>query len=706
MAENFSWIPIYEEIARQILNWESRQAELIAFLEQLRKDGFKVTPLNDQDDEGARFLLKEIDPFTFCGVFNRGIKSEQRLSILAAVKKFFALKSELPTDFDGIPLLNNQRSWFFSYQNERKEHDIPRLWRVFRLALGPDPLHDSDFLQSFDEALEVKGTNFNLTIGLFWIRPHTFLNLDQNNRRLLEVKLPSTGLSSKFYVEIVESVSSKGKSLPELSRQAWLEASHSSEKFEPKAKPPEPELPSENNFWMVGAHWSDHDPPDLTQRFLDEGIWRNGYKDRYLDEVRSMRVGDRIAIKATSTQRYNLPFESHGKTVSRMVIKAIGTIVKNRGDGRTVEVEWEPSFKAKEWYFYTNQKTLWRLRREDQYAQKLIDFAFGNVVQDYNFFCEQWWGGSADGEQTLPPEAKELGLAEPYSLADILSSGVFLNEEDLQQGLDRLRSKMNLILQGAPGVGKNFIARKLAYALMQSKDDQRVEMVQFHQSYSYEDFIRGYRPRMEKAGAFELQDGIFYDFCMRAKEDLDRPYVFIIDVINRGNLSQIFGELLMLIEADKRGPENALPLVYRKAGEGRFHIPKNVYLIGLMNVADRSLAMVDYALRRRFAFFELSPQYGSDRFRTWLQERNMSQSIIDLIGDRMTVLNKEIAEDSLLGPNFRLGHSFFCPKGDNFTGLDRAWYDSIIKTEICPLLREYWFDNSKKAEEACARLLA
>jgi 5-methylcytosine-specific restriction protein B len=335
----------------------------------------------------------------------------------------------------------------------------------------------------------------------------------------------------------------------------------------------------------------------------------------------------------------------------------------------------------------------------------LIDFAFGNAKQDYDWFCNQWWG-SEDGEQTLPPEAEELGLAEPYSLADMLSSGVFMSEEDLQQALDRLRSKMNLILQGAPGVGKTFIARKLAYALMQAKDDTRIEMVQFHQSYSYEDFIRGYRPRMDKAGAFELQDGIFYEFCVRAEKDLDRPYVFIIDEINRGNLSQIFGELLMLIEGDKRDPQYALPLIYRREGEARFHIPKNVYLIGLMNIADRSLAMVDYALRRRFAFFGLSPRYGSNRFRKWLQERNMSGVLIDLIVDRMTVLNKEVSEDALLGPSYQVGHSFFCPKGDNFAGLDRLWYEGIIKTEIGPLLQEYWFDNPKKAEEVRTRLLA
>ena len=387
MPEKFTWIPIYGETARRLAAWEARQGELIAFLEQLRKDGLVITPLSDQDDQGARFLLTEIDPFTFFGVFNRGIRNEQRLSILAGIKSLFSLSSPLPTDFDGIPLLNNQRSWFFPFQSERTERDVKRLWRVFRLALGADPLHDPDFLQAFDDALEVKGTNFNLTIGLFWIRPDTFLNLDQNNRRLLKIKLPSAGLSAKFYVDVVESVLSTGKSLPELSHQAWAEASQSPQESESKPEAEEPQLPSENNFWMVGAYWRDHDPSDLTQRFLDEGIWTNGYDDRHLDDVRSMRVGDRIAIKAAFTQRHNLPFESHGKTVSRMDIKAVGTIVKNRGDGRTVEVEWDPTFdQLKSWYFYTSQGTVWRLRRDNPSAQKLIDFAFGSANQDYDWF--------------------------------------------------------------------------------------------------------------------------------------------------------------------------------------------------------------------------------------------------------------------------------------------------------------------------------
>lgn len=503
--------------------------------------------------------------------------------------------------------------------------------------------------------------------------------------------MPPSGLSAEFYRNVVKSVVAKGKPLVELSHEAWL-----------RDKVDQPKLSPENNYWLVGAYWSRSDPPDQTDRFLAEGVWENGYEDRYLDEVKSMRVGDRIAIKSSSTQKKDLPFNARGKTVSRMTIKAIGTVVANRQDGGTVEVEWDSSFEPKEWYFYTDRRTIWRLRREDEFAERLIAFTFRNADQDYEWFCQRWW--PAEGE----PDAGEEKPAQlpPYGLDDIVAEGVFLNEAELQQTLGRLQSKKNLIIQGAPGVGKTFLVRKLAYALMEEKDDSRIEFVQFHQSYSYEDFVRGYRPLPEIGGTFGLQDGVFLEFCQRAKDDPDRPYIFIIDEINRGNLSQIFGELLMLIESDKRGPDHAVPLVYRKNSEARFFVPENLYLIGLMNLADRSLALVDYALRRRFAFMTLEPKYESPLFRTWLIEGKMSVPLIDLIIERMSALNQYIAEEPLLGENYQIGHSFFCPKGSDFAGLDRHWYEGIVETEIVPLLKEYWFDNPKRAGEARERLLA
>ncbi len=697
---------MYQELAKQLTGWENKQEELISFLEELRTQGFVITSLYDKDSDGARSLLREIDPFTFFGVWNRRIGYDQRLAILAQIKVYFKLQSELPEDFDGIPLLNNMKSWFISDQGTRRADDVHKLWRVFQLALQENPLESDEFLQAFDEALTVKQTNVNLTMGLFWIRPNTFLSLDQTNRTYLGVRLPDGGLNAKFYRDTIRSIAENGKPFAEISLAAW---GAENERLRRIAESKEAEYRAWGgiNYWLVSAYWGDKDPADQTERFLEEGIWEYGSQSRITTDVLAMRVNDKIAIKSVSTQRKGLPFDGRNLTVSRMTIKAVGTIVANRNDGKTVEVEWDPKFEERDWYFFTNRKAIWRLRtdvsyRFKEFAERLRDFVWQNKEQDYDWFLKHVQNG-ATVDENVDDEKKSR---KPYNVEDLLTAGVFLTEAELDRILERLESKKAMILQGPPGVGKTFLSRKLAYALMKEVDQERLEMVQFHQSYSYDDFVRGYRPLENKGGSFGIQDGVFYNFTQKAINDPDREYVFIIDEINRGNLSLIFGELLMLIEADKRGPDFAVPLIYHNPDELRFYVPQNLYLIGLMNLADRSLSTLDYALRRRFVFVTLKPQYESEQFRHWLLERSMKPELVDLIVTRMSELNRQIKDDPLLGENYQIGHSYFTPRGDNFAGLDMNWYRSIVQTEIVPLLKEYWFDNPKKVEEAEARLLA
>ena len=294
------------------------------------------------------------------------------------------------------------------------------------------------------------------------------------------------------------------------------------------------------------------------------------------------------------------------------------------------------------------------------------------------------------------------GKAEPYTLDQALE-GLFVPKEKFVDILQALEVKKNVILLGPPGVGKTFIATRLAYALMQTEDPTRVGFVQFHQSMTYEDFMQGWRPM--EGGGFERKNGLFFAFCRKAQADAERPYVFIIDEINRGNLSKVFGELMMLIETDKRGPRFAVPLTYSHTPEEKFHVPSNLHVLGMMNTADRSLAMVDYALRRRFRFFSLMPCIGSDSFRKYLGERGVDSSVVDVICDRLATLNKAIASDTKnLGWGYQIGHSFFCPEADG-EGYDIEWYRAVIRTEVAPLLEEYWFDDTEKAEEWTKTLL-
>ena len=302
----------------------------------------------------------------------------------------------------------------------------------------------------------------------------------------------------------------------------------------------------------------------------------------------------------------------------------------------------------------------------------------------------------------MDADHQPVSQLQPYTRKEALKE-LFVSGEEFDHIIDALERKKNVVLEGPPGVGKTFVAKRLAYRMIGYKDPEQVRMVQFHQSYAYEDFIQGYRPSEE--GSFERRDGVFLSFCREVAANADQRYVFIIDEVNRGNLSKIFGELLMLIEADKRDPEYAIPLTYSPEAEP-FHVPANLYLIGMMNTADRSLAMVDYALRRRFSFHRLEPAFGTNQFRNYLNTAGVDEALVGRIVDRFSALNARIREDHKnLGPGFEIGHSFFCP-GDDDKELDESWYQAIVRQEIEPLLREYWFDRAEHVDGEVRALLA
>ena len=283
---------------------------------------------------------------------------------------------------------------------------------------------------------------------------------------------------------------------------------------------------------------------------------------------------------------------------------------------------------------------------------------------------------------------------------------LFLPDDQIERLVELLKRKKNLVLQGPPGTGKTYVAQRLAWRLANEKSSERIEVVQFHQSYGYEEFVRGYRPT--ENGGFALRDGPFLAFCERARADRKRPHVLVIDEINRGNLSRIFGELLMLIEADKRNPDYAVKMAYAHDNESPFYVPDNVYVIGTMNTADRSLALVDYALRRRFVFWSVKPAFGNDHFLSHLDENRVPVWLRDRIRDRFEALNGQIGEDKQLGDGFQIGHSYFCgpPKGLTTRDEWSQWYTTVVRYEIEPLLREYWFDAEERADDAVGKLRA
>lgn len=697
--------------------------------------------------------------------------------------------------------------------------------------------------------------------------------------------------------------------------------------------------------WFVGAAYGGRE--DQSSRFIEERIWENGYEDRYLELVKAIQPGDRIAIKAAYTRKTGLPFDNRDQTVSVMSIKAVGTVTENLRDGRHLKVDWIPVEPPREWYFYTGRTTVWRVLPGDWRADALIAFTFegkpqdidrfrnapywkerfgdrdsedprflwtrfyeavtdelpvsvdyewvmqaikritaalpeGNLLRnmyfppfaspfhiltlfnlpqghaartaaavsvaryfhidrsvpdsfdeiptaefeedeappireprkfaerlwelfgaairfadtdesegeartafiaaydevchffgknDYTLTIDLYWArpwsylplnrknrtyirqvlgiqlpdaltgesylelietlenrfqddsfpvhsfpeltraaflSDATAQQTVSKGVKTENIAAPivpYSLDDIIADGCFLKREKLEEMLERLQQRKNLILQGPPGTGKTWLAKRLASALIGQKSDRRVRAVQFHPNLSYEDFVRGWRPCGE--GKLTLTDGPFLQIVQEACRDSQNKYVLVIEEINRGNPAQVFGEMLTLLEADKRTPTEALELCYQKDPRNpeRTYIPPNLYVIGTMNLADRSLAMVDLALRRRFAFETLEPLL-EEPWRNWVREKcRFDAALLDRIEQRITQLNETIRKDATLGKQFRIGHSYVTPAAYPPIDDPERWFRQVVETEIGPLLEEYWFDTPAQADECRRQLL-
>ena len=356
--------------------------------------------------------------------------------------------------------------------------------------------------------------------------------------------------------------------------------------------------------------------------------------------------------------------------LAKRIYKLTGCPLSMRENGKPRY--WSILFQGKTADSHTLGNFIWKLRPE------LMD-ALGE------FGIERYlWKKLSNQDQQNSQDEPAAAQYEHYNREDFLSE-VFMSSEHLDQLIGLLKRKKNIILQGAPGVGKTFTAKRLAYVMMGVKDTARIASVQFHQNYSYEDFIMGYKP---EGTDFTLQTGVFYDFCEKARGDSSKDYFFIIDEINRGNMSKIFGELLQLIESDYRGEEMLLAYTHKP-----FSVPENLYLIGMMNTADRSLALIDYALRRRFSFFEMMPGFASPGFKEYSGKYIHDETYNALVAQLIN-LNKAISDDPALGKGFRIGHSYLClPKGEEYS---EEWLQSVVEYDILPTLQEYWFDDQDK----------
>ncbi len=698
----FTWKSIYCEIADKLPQFESKNSELVQLMTKLHQRGLKVSSVSDEFPKGTKVPLDEIDPFSFLAIFNRGVTDENRIAILDALKVEWGLNSELPSDFNGIPLVNSQNSWFMPYKYKRTAEHVGTLWKFYKHVLS---ISNSAALDAslFDEcrALNRVGSA-SLTMGMFWCRPEIWIAVDKKNRAIAATK----GIDFKIktgadYLRWLKLVKEKFPiATVDFSYQAHLEyiATDPGEEDEDDVG----EEMGERNFWLLAPGQG----AVLWDAWYDQGVAGIGWNDLgdlndYESKEAVVDYVPQFYPDAGPAAVANMLWEfAHVMKVGDIVFAKLG-LHKVCGWGVVsgdyeFDDESEPfhHLRTIEWQDATELsmptgvqlplKTLTRMTAKRQFLDHLARNYEG--VPGLEAF--------GDAEHDSSGEVRIAG--EPYDLASALED-LFMPPAQVQACVELLKRKKNMILQGAPGTGKTFVAKRLAYLLMERKDNSRVQMVQFHQSLTYEDFVQGYKPSTD--GNFRLENGTFHKFVTAALSKPNIPFVFIIDEINRGNLSKVLGELMMLIEHDKRSSEFALPLSYCSDPEATFYVPDNVYLIGTMNTADRSLSMVDYALRRRFSFVELVPGFESQAFADCLVASGASAALIADIRNRMKLLNEMIScDESNLGKGYQIGHSYFVPTEGQH--VSEEWFENILRYEVKPLVEEYYCDDQVQRSAA------
>ena len=715
MDSQYSWPRFFMELADKLLAFKDDRQALIAMLQHVYDElGMDLPTL----DSGG--IPTDIDPFTVYGLFNRGLTDNKRRAVALGIGGALGVQASLHDDFVGIPTLVNVNATLYD-QVRRDDGDIDRLWDLFAAALvhadQPTERTEAVFRDAYDAVLQQRHACWNVTMGLFWVRPYAYVNLSKLDRWFLrlpdrmppdvnaEVSQLASPPGAFAYLalrdRVLDAMSSGAyeyKTFPELSACAWRVSEQVNRENKQADKDKEEVTQAAAlgddgvqtvSYWLyapgegackwdefyergiMGLAWGE--VGDLSSYATKQGLKaqmlqtypENGTQKNDIHALwqfaNEMKPGDVVFVKKGKAE-----IVGRGVVTGNYVYDAEGSDYPN-----IREVRWTHTGQ-----WPVDERLPMKTLTDVTYKQVFV------TLMESSFF---------DSEEAAAIE--ELTAVFPeYSTENFLKS-VYMDRQQYNAIVGLLKTKKNIIMQGAPGVGKTYAAKRLAYSMMGVKDVSRVKLIQFHQSYSYEDFIEGYRP---SGAGFELVKGAFYSFCKKAADDdEENAYFFIIDEINRGNLSKIFGELFMLIESDKRG--NELQLLYSRE---LFSVPTNVHIIGMMNTADRSLAMLDYALRRRFAFVELSPAFDSDGFRKYCA--GLDNSRFEALVREVESLNRAIAEDESLGEGFCIGHSYFCNmEADSCTDEALA---SIVDYELIPMLKEYWFDEPGKVREWSDRL--
>jgi len=698
-----TWIDFYKELANKLLSYRNNREQLIQNVKDVYELANIKLPTLEKDNQ-----LIDIDPFTVLALLNKSsLKTSNKIKIAKGLAEVVGIKAEIPFEFESVPTVNNMNATFYDFIGIRNDKDIDELWDLFEAALAysneKSEYNKNQFIHYFDLIIIKRGIgNSKLTSALFWISPENYLNLDKRTvwyifksgkmpeeliNELPNVSHYLTGNDYLKFVDTIKQYLSSPKTelnqIVDLSFEVWR---YSEEINELKRRTSSGVVETSDadkdvvstSYWMLSIDSKQMD----WQSFYDNGYVSIGFdeledlskypsREDINKKLQNIYGDDRNYTNAINTI---YQFSNEMKENDIIYVKNEQNIILGRG---TVKSDVKYSTKAQFLNIrYIDWQTKGEWKVDIETTNKILEniTSYNDLIKKLNMLVKQ------DIIDEIEPMKESYPI---YEATDFLSE-VYMVKEEYYKLVQLMEMKKNVILQGPPGVGKTFAAKRLAYSMMGVKDKNRVKMIQFHQSYSYEDFIMGFRPT---ENGFELRNGTFYNFCKQAEEDSENDYFFIIDEINRGNLSKIFGELFMLIENDKRGSE--LELLY---ADENFSVPPNLYIIGMMNTADRSLAILDYALRRRFAFFDMTEAFDNAGFK--LYQDSLSSDQFDSLIQCVQNLNIDIVNDDSLGAGFIIGHSYF----SNLSYVTELILSNIVEFEIIPLINEYWFDEPSKVD--------